>query len=188
MAATFIARTAYNLEVDTYRDSVENTWTLPAKSRDIGHLYWFEDELLFHLETDHPSDTFAKIFRLSPNVRVAIVGNRAWTLRETGTKLVVEWALGAYNHPLGLIVVGKMALVLVTVDSVYDLEDFAEEDLDAISIVDGAILGASDKAVMLKLPPISLEGYVGAHWQGDQDEKRGIGKKFKSAISRIFRR
>lgn len=187
MVEIFEARTAYNCNVDVHRDPIESTWELPTKSADIGHLFWFEEDLLFQLKTTHPSDAYAKVFRLPSKVRVAIVEGEAWVLRDAQTKHVMDFALNGYEHHQGLVVVGMVNLVLVSQDDEYDIESYFDDDLRSIEVVDGKVVRNLAFIKTNDYPPISLERFV-EPIADDAPLETGFGHRLRSFLSAIFRR
>jgi hypothetical protein len=129
MISKFDARTAYNAGVDVYSETIAQTWRMPDATDKHGDLYWYEDDQLFHIETEGQFEEYSLIFRLSPNKLVALSDGEVSILTDQSTTLAMDWIQNYLVSEQGILFWSNTDALWVTTESSWDTGRLALDEL-----------------------------------------------------------
>ena len=157
MISKFEARTAYNAGVDIYSETITQTWRVPGDNENHGDLYWYEDDQLFHIETEGQFDEYSLIFRLSPNRLVALSDGEARILSDQGITLAMDWIQNYFVSEQGILFWSNTDAIWITTESSWGTGQIATDELSFSEISPNGIArgigwqGSDQFAVALNL-------------------------------------
>ncbi|MEI7987322.1 MAG: hypothetical protein WCI55_17000 [Armatimonadota bacterium] len=129
MISKFEARTAYNAGVDIYSETITKTWRMPGADKNHGDLYWYEDDQLFHIETEGQFDEYSLIFRLSSTRLVALSDGEVRVVSDKGSSESMDWIQNYLVSEQGILFYSNTDALWVTTESSWDTGQIASDEL-----------------------------------------------------------